>query len=109
MITNLVLLSMYLEAFDSNTKSFQRSCISSLSAVSIRQRDAVLWGGRLSTGERVRVPDDRHVHVFVARGSASLEHAGELSTGDAARLFSVGDVELVAGVDGAEVLVWATA
>ncbi|MGA0263853.1 MAG: pirin family protein, partial [Ilumatobacteraceae bacterium] len=78
-------------------------------AISIRQRDAVLWGGRLSTGERVRVPDDRHVHVFVARGSASLEHAGELSTGDAARLFSVGDVELVAGVDGAEVLVWATA
>ncbi|MGA0802172.1 MAG: pirin family protein [Ilumatobacteraceae bacterium] len=78
-------------------------------AISIRQRDAVLWGGRLSTGERVRVPDDRHVHVFVARGSASLEHAGELSTGDAARLFSGGDVELVAGGDGAEVLVWATA
>lgn len=78
-------------------------------AISIRQRDAVLWGGRLSAGETVRVPDDRHVHVFVARGSASLDHAGELVRGDAARLFSVGDIGLVAGDDGAEVLVWATA
>jgi hypothetical protein len=78
-------------------------------AISIRQRDAVLWGGRLNAGESVRVPDDRHVHVFVARGSASLEHAGDLATGDAARLFSVGDIGLVAGDDGAEVLVWATA
>ena len=78
-------------------------------AISIRQRDAVLWGGRLSAGETVRVPDDRHVHVFVARGTASLEHAGGLSTGDAARLFSVGDIELSAGAEGAEVLIWATA
>ncbi|MDA0371240.1 MAG: pirin family protein [Actinomycetota bacterium] len=78
-------------------------------AISIRQRDAVLWGGRLSAAESVRLPDDRHVHVFVARGSAALEHAGELATGDAARLFSVGDLSLAAGDDGAEVLVWATA
>jgi len=78
-------------------------------AISIRQRDAVLWGGRLSAAESVRLPDDRHVHVFVARGSATLEHTGELVTGDAARLFSVGDLSLAAGDDGAEVLVWATA
>ncbi len=78
-------------------------------AISIRQQGAVLWGGRLVAGEAVRVPDDRHVHVFVARGSAALEHAGELATGDAARLFSVGDLELAAGDDGAEVLIWATA
>lgn len=78
-------------------------------AISIRQRDAVLWGGRLRTGETVKVPDDRHVHVFVARGSAALEHAGDLVKGDAARLFSVGDIELTAGDDGAEVLIWATA
>lgn len=78
-------------------------------AISIRQRDAVLWGGRLSAGETVRVPDDRHVHVFVPRGSVALEHAGELATGDAARLFSVGDPSLTAGDDGAEILIWATA
>ena len=50
-------------------------------AISIRQRGAVLWGGRLGPGETVVVPDDRHVHVFVPRGSATLEGAGALATG----------------------------
>jgi len=77
-------------------------------AISIRQRGAVLWGGRLKPGESVRTPDDRHVHVFVARGSAVIEHGGQLATGDAARLFGTGDLRLSAGEDGAEVLVWAT-
>ena len=78
-------------------------------AISIRQRDAVLWGGRLRAGEKIAAPDDRHVHVFVARGKVDLEHVGHLDTGDGARLFSVGDLGLVAGEDGAEVLIWATA
>ena len=39
-------------------------------AISIRQRGAVLWGGRLRAGEAVRVPDAPYVHVFVARGDA---------------------------------------
>ncbi len=78
-------------------------------AISIRQRDAVLWGGRLRAGEKIAAPDDRHVHVFVARGTVDLEHVGHLDTGDGARLFSVGDLGLVAGEDGAEVLIWATA
>lgn len=78
-------------------------------AISIRQRGAVLWGGRLKPGESVTTPDDRHVHVFVARGSASLDHAGDLDTGDAARLFGTGDLRLSAGDSGAEVLIWATA
>ncbi len=78
-------------------------------ATSIRQRGAVLWGGRLSPGETVTVPDDRHVHVFVPRGSAELEGAGRLSTGDAVRLTGAGSPSLTAGADGAEVLIWATA
>ncbi len=78
-------------------------------AISIRQRDAVLWGGRLRPGETVRVPDYRHVHVFVPRGAADLQGAGRLATGDAARLTAAGELELVAGDDGAEVLIWATA
>ena len=78
-------------------------------AISIRQRDAVLWGGRLGAGETVTVPEDRHVHVFVPRGSADLDQAGELATGDAARLTEAGGLDLTAGDDGAEVLVWATA
>src|SRR5262245_29348392 len=49
------------------------------SAISIRQRDAVLWGGRLRAGETVRVPDAPNAHVFVARGEAELESAGTLA------------------------------
>jgi len=55
------------------------------------------------------VPDDRHVHVFVPRGSATLEGAGALSSGDAVRLTGAGSPLLTAGHDGAEVLIWATA
>jgi quercetin 2,3-dioxygenase len=77
-------------------------------AISIRQRGAVLYGGRLRAGESVTVPDDRHVHVFVARGTADLEDAGTLGTGDAARLTEAGDLSLTAGAAGAEVLIWAT-
>jgi hypothetical protein len=78
-------------------------------AVSIRQRDAVLWAGRLRGGSVVEVPDERHVHVYVARGSASLEGAGSLAEGDAVRLTAAGALPLTAGEGGAEVLVWATA
>ena len=78
-------------------------------AISIRQRGAVLWGGRLGPDEVVAVPDDRHVHVFVPRGSATLDGAGSLSSGDAVRMIGAGSPSLVAGPDGAEVLIWATA
>jgi quercetin 2,3-dioxygenase len=78
-------------------------------AISIRQRGAVLWGGRLAAGETVSVPDDRHVHVFLPRGSARLDGAGALSSGDAVRLTAAGSPTLSAGPEGAEVLIWATA
>jgi redox-sensitive bicupin YhaK (pirin superfamily) len=79
------------------------------SAISIRQRDAVLWGGRLRADETVTVPDDRHVHLFVAVGEADLEGAGRLLEGDAVRLTGAGSPRLTAGPEGAEVLIWATA
>jgi redox-sensitive bicupin YhaK (pirin superfamily) len=78
-------------------------------AISIRQRDAVMWGGRLHPGESVTIPDDRHVHVFVPIGTAELEQAGGIGTGDAVRLTDAGALELTAGAEGAEVLIWATA
>jgi quercetin 2,3-dioxygenase len=78
-------------------------------AITIHQREAVLWGGRLRPGEVVSVPSGRHVHVFVARGSADLEGAGALAEGDAARLVDAGSPALTAGDDGAEILVWVTA
>lgn len=76
-------------------------------AISIRQRQAVLWAGRLKPGEEVRLPDARHVHAYVARGAAALEEAGPLAEGDAARLTRAGGLRLTADPRaGAEVLVW---
>lgn len=78
-------------------------------AIRIRQRDAVLWGGRLKPGEVVSIPDGGHAHLFVPVGSAALEGAGELAEGDAVRLVGAGSPKLTAGADGAEVLAWVTA
>jgi redox-sensitive bicupin YhaK (pirin superfamily) len=77
-------------------------------AISIRQKGAVLWGGRLGAGETVTVPDAPYVHVFVAKGSAQLEHAGLLNGGDEARLTGAGARSLTAESNGAEILIWET-
>jgi len=78
-------------------------------AIVIHQRGAALWGGRLRPGETVTVPGDPHVHVFAAVGSVRLADGSSLATGDAARLTDAGALDLTAGDEGAEVLVWATA
>lgn len=75
-------------------------------AISIRQKDAVLWGGRLRPAESAQVPDAPFAHVFVAKGDAVLEGAGPLAEGDAVRLSAAGGPRLTAGPKGAEVLVW---
>ena len=76
-------------------------------AISIRQRGAVLWGGRLKPGEAVQVPDAPYAHIFVARGAAQLEGAGSLHSGDAVRLAAAGSPLLTADRgSGAEVLIW---
>ncbi len=74
-------------------------------AIRIRQRGAVLWGGRLQPGEQVNVPDARQVHLYVACGAAQLDDTA-LTTGDAARLTDAGSPQLAASDEGAEVLVW---
>jgi redox-sensitive bicupin YhaK (pirin superfamily) len=78
-------------------------------AIAIRQRDAVLWGGRLQPGEAAVVPDGRHAHVFIAVGAVTLEGAGALGEGDAVRLVEAGSPQVTAGPDGAEILIWVTA
>jgi redox-sensitive bicupin YhaK (pirin superfamily) len=75
-------------------------------AISIAQRDAVLWAGRLQPGETAIVPDAKWVHLFVARGGAVLDGAGALEEGDAVRLTGAGSLTLTAQPGGAEVLVW---
>jgi redox-sensitive bicupin YhaK (pirin superfamily) len=76
-------------------------------AISIRQKDAVLWGGRLKPGETVSVPDAAFVHLYVARGAASLEGVGALEAGASVRLAAAGAPALTADPEqGAEVLIW---
>lgn len=76
-------------------------------AISIRQKGAVLWVGRLKPGETVKVPDARYAHLFVAKGSAELEGAGRLDAGDAVRLTAAGSPGLTADAEtGAEILIW---
>jgi redox-sensitive bicupin YhaK (pirin superfamily) len=78
-------------------------------AISIRQKGAVLWGGRLKPGETVLVPDSRYVHLYVAKGGAQLVAAGMLQEGDAVRLTAAGPRTLTAdSTTGAEVLLWET-
>ena len=76
-------------------------------AISIRQKNAVLWGGRLKPGESVQIPDARYAHVFVAKGNINLQGAGPLKMGDAVRLTEAGSLALKADpIVGAEVLIW---
>ena len=78
-------------------------------AITIHQKDAVLWVGRLAAGKTVTVPDAPHVHVYVARGAVTLDGAGDLHEGDAARLTDAGSPSLTATADGTEVIIWQTA
>jgi redox-sensitive bicupin YhaK (pirin superfamily) len=77
------------------------------SAISIRQKGAGLWVGRLKPGQSAAIPDAPYVHLFVAKGGVELEGAGVLRTGDAARLTAAGNPRITADADtGAEVLIW---
>jgi quercetin 2,3-dioxygenase len=77
-------------------------------AIDIHQRDATLWVATLQNGAHVTVPAAPFVHVMVATGSATLEGAGELTAGDAARLTDAGALDLGATSDGTEVVIWET-
>ncbi|HSB87284.1 MAG TPA: pirin family protein [Ilumatobacteraceae bacterium] len=78
-------------------------------AVSIHQRDAVLWGGRLAAGATVDLPSDQHVHVFAALGDGELSDGTRVGTGDGVRITGAQTLQFTAGQAGAELLVWATA
>jgi hypothetical protein len=76
-------------------------------AISIRQKGAVLWGGRLKPSETVQVPEARFVHLYIAKGQAFLEGAGRLEQGDAVRLTAAGARSLTGdALSGAEILIW---
>lgn len=73
-------------------------------AITIHQRGAAMSVGRLAADERVELPDDAYVHLFVALGEVELD-GRPLGTGDAARLTGAGPVPVRAVAD-AEIIVW---
>ena len=76
-------------------------------AIFIRQKGAVLWGGKLKPGELATIPDAPFIHLYVANGAVELEGSGALQTGDAARLSAAGSLRITANSKtGAEVLIW---
>ncbi len=75
-------------------------------AIRIQQREASLFAARLSAGESLVLPTAPYVHLFVPVGSVIVEGAGALETGDSLRLADASGQRVVAGVAGAEVLVW---
>lgn len=77
--------------------------------IHINQRDAVMYAGRLRSGETVEIPEAPHVHVFVALGAATFDGVEPLVAGDAIRLTNEGTHSISAGPEGAELIVWATA
>lgn len=65
------------------------------SAVTIHQADATMRVARLQPGHSVTLPDNRYVHMFVARGQGELGNTS-LLTGDAARLTDAGPLAFTA-------------
>jgi redox-sensitive bicupin YhaK (pirin superfamily) len=77
-------------------------------ALHLHQGGAELWIARAPAHTAMTVPDARHVHLFVARGSATLDGGGPLATGDAVRLTEAGPLPLTTGPEGAELVIWST-
>ncbi|HKH51343.1 MAG TPA: pirin family protein, partial [Mycobacterium sp.] len=74
-------------------------------AITIRNRYAALHGARLQPGDSVELPQAPYLHLFVPRGEVTLEGAGPLHEGDAAR-FTASGGQRVTAIEPAEILVW---
>ena len=75
-------------------------------AIRIGQRDATLHAARLAPGAGVALPTAPFVHLYVPQGTVTLEGAGLLGEGDAARIADAQGHRVTAGPEGAEILVW---
>jgi quercetin 2,3-dioxygenase len=74
-------------------------------AIRIKNRYAALYAARLQPGQTAQLPEGPYLHLFVPRGAVTLEGAGQLATGDAARLTATGGQKVTA-TEPAEILVW---
>ncbi len=60
-------------------------------AITINQADATMRVARLQPGGSVTLPDNRYVHVFVARGQGELADTGAVTGSDTATSLHTGD------------------
>lgn len=74
-------------------------------AIRINNRYAALYAARLQPGRSVQLPEAPYLHLFVPRGTVTLEGAGPVHTGDAVRFTGSGG-QRVTGIEPAEILVW---
>ena len=74
-------------------------------AVRIHNKNAALHAARMHPGETVELPDAPYLHLFVARGAVTLEGAGPLHAGDAARFTAAGG-QRVTATEPSEILIW---
>jgi redox-sensitive bicupin YhaK (pirin superfamily) len=74
-------------------------------AIRIKNKYAALYAARMQPGESVQLPEAPYLHLFVPRGSVTLEGAGPLETGDAVRFTATGG-QRVTATEPAEILVW---
>lgn len=74
-------------------------------AITLHNRGAALHVARLQPGRSVDLPAAPYLHLYVARGLVTVEGAGEVAEGDAARGTGADGMRLTASVP-AEVLIW---
>jgi hypothetical protein len=65
-----------------------------------------LWARSLAVSKRLAVPAAAHLHVYIARGSAVMNGRGSLGAGDVVCVADSRGFDVLAGPDGAEVLMW---
>jgi redox-sensitive bicupin YhaK (pirin superfamily) len=74
-------------------------------AIRIKNRYAALYAARLAPGQTVQLPEAPYLHLFVPRGSVTLEGTGALGNGDAVRFTATGGQKITA-TELTEILVW---
>jgi redox-sensitive bicupin YhaK (pirin superfamily) len=74
-------------------------------AIRIKNKYAAMHVARLQPGQTVELPEAPFLHLFVPRGTVTLEGAGHLATGDTVRFTATGGQKVTA-TEPAEILVW---